>query len=85
MHQMMVSNTMTVIINGKEFKDMSDSMLQEYIGKDCSVWTFNSVGGVKGKLMAADSEWVKIKTKKGNIQIVNKNMIMTINFDLDQN
>jgi len=80
----MVSNAMTVIINGKEIKDMSDSMLLEYIGKNCSVWTFNSVGGVKGKLMAADSEWVKIKTKKGDIQIVNKNMIMSIHIDTEQ-
>ena len=42
-------------------------MLDAYIGKDCVVSLFNDVGGIKGKLMDVDAQWVKIETpKKGD-------------------
>lgn len=77
----MLQNTLTVIVNGKEYKDMSDSMLMEYFGKECVIFTINGIGGVKGTLMNADSEWVKVQTKKG-VQLVNRSMIMNIQIEL---
>ena len=50
--------------NGKECEIMSGSILDAYIGKDCVVSLFNDVGGIKGKLMDADAQWVKIETPK---------------------
>ena len=66
--------------NGKEWKDMDGSMLDAYIGRDCVVSLFNEVGAIKGKLMEADMQWVKVDTKKGT-QLINRNMVRNITFD----
>ena len=67
--------------NGKEWKDMDGSMLDAYIGRDCVVSLFNEVGAIKGKLMDADSQWVKVETPKKGTQLINRNMIRNITFD----
>ena len=38
------------------------------------------VGAIKGKLMDADIQWVKVDTKKGT-QLINRNMVRNITFD----
>lgn len=67
--------------NGKEYEDMSGSMLDQYIGKECVVSLFNEVGAIKGKLMDADNQWVKVDTLKKGTQLINRNMIRNITFD----
>ena len=67
--------------NGKEWKDMDGSMLDAYIGRDCVVSLFNEVGAIKGKLMDADPQWVKVETPKKGTQLINRNMIRNITFD----
>ena len=67
--------------NGKEWKDMDGSMLDAYIGRDCVVSLFNEVGAIKGKLMDADTQWVKVETPKKGTQLINRNMIRNITFD----
>ena len=67
--------------NRKEYEDMSGSMLDQYIGKECIVSLFNEVGAIKGKLMDSDSQWVKIDTPKKGTQLINRNMIRNITFD----
>lgn len=42
---------------------------------------FNDVGGIKGKLMDVDAQWVKIETSKKGTQIINRNIIRSVNFD----
>lgn len=42
---------------------------------------FNDVGGIKGKLMDADAQWVKIETPKKGTQIINRNIIRSVNFE----
>ena len=42
---------------------------------------FNDVGGIKGKLMDVDAQWVKIETPKKGTQIINRNMIRSVNFE----
>lgn len=51
-----VNHIVLIKDNGKEYEDMSGSMLDQYIGKECVVSLFNEVGAIKGKLMDADSQ-----------------------------
>lgn len=67
--------------NGKVWKDMDGSMLDGYMGRDCVVSLFNEVGAIKGKLMDADSQWVKVETPKKGTQLINRNMIRNITFN----
>lgn len=71
----------TVTENGKEDEMMSGSILDAYIGKDCAVSLFNDVGGIKGKLMDVDAQWVKIEAPKKGTQFINRNMIRSVNFE----
>ena len=77
-----VNHIVLINDNGKEFDDMSGSMLDQYIGKECVVSLFNEVGAIKGKLMDADSQWVKVETPKKGTQLINRNMIRNITFSL---
>ena len=67
--------------NGKEWKDMDGSLLEQYMGRECVVSLFNEVGAIKGKLMAADAQWVQVDTVKKGTQLINRNMIRNITFD----
>ena len=73
-------NVITILSNGKEERIMEGSMLDQYMGKECTVSLFNEVGAIKGKLMDADIQWVKVDTKKGT-QLINRNMVRNITFD----
>ena len=75
------ANNVITIVNGERTEeDMDGSMLDQYMGKDCTVSIFNEVGAIKGKLMEADMQWVKVDTRKGT-QLINRNMIRNITFD----
>ena len=72
------ANNVITIVNGERMEeDMDGSMLDQYMGKDCTVSLFNEVGAIKGKLMDADIQWVKVDTKKGT-QLINRNMVRNI-------
>ena len=74
------ANNVITIVNGERTEeDMDGSMLDQYMGKDCTVSLFNEVGAIKGKLMEADMQWVKVDTRKGT-QLINRN-IRNITFD----
>ena len=46
------ANNVITIVNGERMEeDMDGSMLDQYMGKDCTVSLFNEVGAIKGKLM----------------------------------
>ena len=77
-----VNHIVLINDNGKEYEDMSGSMLDQYIGKECVLSLFNEVGAIKGKLMDADSQWVKVETPKKGTQLINRNMIRNITFSL---
>ena len=75
------ANNVITIVNGERMEeDMDGSMLDQYMGKDCTVSLFNEVGAIKGKLMDADIQWVKVDTRKGT-QLINRNMVRNITFD----
>ncbi len=71
----------TIIQDEKEYKDMDGTMLDEYMGKECTVSLFNEVGAIKGKLMDADAQWVKVETPKKGTQLINRNMIRNLTFN----
>ena len=77
-----VNHVILINDNGKEYENMSGSMLDQYIGKECVVSLFNEVGAIKGKLMDADNQWVKVETPKKGTQLINRNMIRNITFSL---
>ena len=60
---------------------MDGTMLDEYMGKECTVSLFNEVGAIKGKLMDADTQWVKVETPKKGTQLINRNMIRNLTFN----
>lgn len=75
------ANNVITIVNGERMEeDMDGSILDQYIGKECTISLFNEVGAIKGKLMDADIQWVKVDTKKGT-QLINRNMVRNITFD----
>ena len=75
------ANNVITIVNGeRREEDMDGSMLDQYMGKECTISLFNEVGAIKGKLMDADIQWVKVDTKKGT-QLINRNMVRNITFD----
>ena len=79
-----IQNAESIIViseKEKEFEDMDGSMLDSYMGKDCVVSLFNEVGAIKGKLLDADAQWVKVETPKKGTQLINRNMIRNITFD----
>ena len=77
------ANNVITIVNGERTEeDMDCSMLDQYIGKECVVSLFNEVGAIKGKLMDADNQWVKVETPKKGTQLINRNMIRNITFSL---
>ena len=77
-----VNHVILINDNGKEYEDMSGSMLDQYLGKECVVSLFNEVGAIKGKLMDADNQWVKVETPKKGTQLINRNMTRNITFSL---
>ena len=75
------ANNVITIVNGERMEeDMDGSMLDQYIGKECTISLFNEVGAIKGKLMDANIQWEKVDTKKGT-QLINRNMVRNITFD----
>lgn len=75
------ANNVITIVNGERMEeDMDGSILDQYMGKECTISLFNEVGAIKGKLMDADIQWVKVDAKKGT-QLINRNMVRNITFD----
>ena len=76
------ANNVITIVNGERMEeDMDGSMLDQYMGKSCTVSLFNEVGAIKGTLMEADSQWIKVDAGKKGIQLINRNMVRNITFD----
>ena len=76
------ANNVITIVNGERTEeDMDGSMLDQYMGKNCTVSLFNEVGAIKGTLMEADSQWIKVDAGKKGIQLINRNMVRNITFD----
>ena len=75
------NNVITIVSGERMEEDMDGSMLDQYMGKSCTVSLFNEVGAIKGTLMEADSQWIKVDAGKKGIQLINRNMVRNITFD----
>ena len=58
-------------------RKMPTEMLKEFIGKDCIISLFNDLGGVQGKILSIEENWIKVEEKK-KIRIINGDMIRDI-------
>lgn len=77
------TNSLISVMNAEgEVLEMSGSMLDDYLGKECVVSLFNEIGAIKGILKDADAQWIKIDTPKKGIQLVNRNMVRNITFEM---
>lgn len=56
---------------------MPIEMLKEFIGKNCIINLFNDFGGVQGKILEIEENWIKVEEKK-KIHIINGDMIRDI-------
>lgn len=58
-------------------RKMPIEMMREFIGKECTIALFNDAGGVRGKILAIEENWIKVEEKK-KIRIINGDMIRDI-------
>lgn len=56
---------------------MPTEMLKEYLNTDCTITLFNDIGGVQGRIVAVEENWIKFEEKK-KIRIINGDMIRDI-------
>lgn len=60
-----------------EKRDMPKEMMQEFMGKVCSIILFNDSFGMTGKIVAIEENWIKVENKK-EVRIINGDMIQSI-------
>lgn len=60
-----------------EKRDMPKEMMQEFMGKVCSIILFNDSFGMTGKIVAMEENWIKVENKK-EVRIINGDMIQSI-------
>ena len=56
---------------------MPTELLKDCIGRDCVISLFNEIGGVQGRILAVEANWIKVEEKK-RIRIINGDMIRDI-------
>lgn len=60
-----------------EKRNMPKEMMQEFMGKVCSIMLFNDSFGMTGKIVAIEENWIKVENKK-EVRILNGDMIQSI-------
>ena len=58
-------------------RKMPKELIQEFIGKVCSITMLNNSFGVTGKIIAVEENWIKVENKK-EVQLINGDMIQNI-------
>lgn len=56
---------------------MPTELLNDFIGKNCTISMFNELGSTQGKILEVRGNWIKIEEKK-KIRIINGDMIRDI-------
>lgn len=71
---------LNIIKNSKKrgTRKMPNELIEEFIGKVCTITTFNDTFGIQGKITAAEENWIKLTDKKGNLKLLNGDMICNI-------
>lgn len=58
-------------------RKMPKELIQEFIGKACSISLFNESFAIVGKIVAIEENWLKVETKR-EVQLINGDMIRNI-------
>ena len=58
-------------------RKMPKELIQEFIGKTCSISLFNESFAISGKIIAIEENWLKVETKR-EVQLINGDMIRNI-------
>ena len=61
---------------GGRKRKMPTELIKDFIGEMCTITVFNEFA-VKGKIIAAEENWIKIETKN-DVRIINGDMITSI-------
>ncbi len=58
-------------------RKMPTQLIEEFMGKMCTVSLFNEAGAITGKIVALEGNWIKVEEKK-TTRLVNGDMIRDI-------
>jgi len=56
---------------------MPEELIKEFINQNCSITLFNEIGGVKGRIIAIEGNWIKVQ-EKNTVRLVNGDMVRDI-------
>lgn len=62
----------------KECKEMDNSILLRYIGKECIVQANGYIAGLVGKVIEVSEHWITVEDKKGKLTTFNCDYISSI-------
>lgn len=62
----------------KECKEMDNSILLRYIGKECIVQANGYIAGLVGKVVEVSENWITLEDKKGRLTTFNCDYISSI-------
>lgn len=62
----------------KEHKEMDNSILSRYIGKECIVQANGYISGIVGKVTEVSGNWISVEDKKGKLTTFNCDYISSI-------
>ncbi len=58
-------------------RKMPTELLQEFLGKMCTVMMFNSTFAVNGRIVAVEGNWLKVE-EKNTVRLINGDMVQDI-------
>lgn len=62
----------------KEYKEMDNSALLRYVGKDCIIQANGYIAGLVGKVIEVSDSWITVEDKKGKLTTFNCDYISSI-------
>lgn len=62
----------------KEYKEMDNSVLLRYVGKDCIIQANGYIAGLVGKVIEVSDNWITVEDKKGKLTTFNCDYISSI-------
>ncbi len=62
---------------------MPEGLMNEFIGKVCTIILFNESFGVQGKILEVEGNWVKVE-EKNKIRLINGDMIRDISMSSEK-
>ena len=70
-------------IRRRENRMLPTGLMEEFIGKVCTIVTYNELSGTTGKIVGVEANWLKVQTKK-ETKLINGDMIRDITIMADK-